>query len=175
MKKFQLALVSLAILSTSAFGADSGPLEKNTENVFKFESSSEDGTCKTYVGPKRMEAFKASTSDEDDNAKVAEFTSLDKVQVCQGEEGIQFTTVQNFVVQNTEGYHLSHVDLKLEVKDASHRRIGKRQSVTPTLASTCGTDKTTLPALTSTLTAEQFEKVHLLVLEIGGGLWNTCE
>lgn len=171
MKKFQLALVGLAILSTSAFGGDSGPLEKNNENIFRFESSSEDGKCKTYAGPKRMEAFKAS----DGAAKVAEFTSLAKVHLCQGDEGIQFTTAQDIVVQNTEGYHLSHVDLKLEVKDASERRIGSRQAVTPTLASTCGNDKKTLPALSSTITAEQFEKVHLLVLEIGGGLWNTCE
>lgn len=171
MKKFQLSLIGLALFTTSAFGGDSGPLEQNAENIFRFESTSEDGKCKIYVGPQRMEAFKASDSE----AKVAEFTSVAKAYLCQGDEGIQFATAHDIVVQNTEGYHLSHVDMKLEVKDASERRIGKRQSITPTLASTCGTDKKTLPALTSTITAEQFENVHLLVVEIASGLWNTCD
>lgn len=171
MKNFQLSLIALAILSTSAFGGDSGPLEKTEERQFRYESTSDDGKCKIYAGPNLMEAFKASDSE----AKVAEFTSLGKVQVCQGDEAIQFATAHEIVVQNTAGYFLSHVDLKLEVKDDTERRIGVRQPITPTLASTCGTEKQTLSKLGSTITAEQFDKAHLLVLEIGGGLWNTCE
>lgn len=171
MKKFQLTLVGLAILSTSAFGGDSGPLETTAEYAFRYESTSEDGKCKIFNGPQRMEAFKANETED----KVAEFTSLDKVQICQGDEAVKFVSAHDIVVQNLEGFFLSHVDLKLEVEDESERRVGKRQPITPALASTCGTDKKTLSKLGSTITAEQFEKAHRLILTFGGGLWNTCE
>lgn len=171
MKMFQLSFIGLAILSTSALASDSGPLERETENIFRYESTSEDGKCKIYVGPKLMEAFKASDSE----AKVAEFTSLNKMQICQDDDAVRFVSDNDIVVQNSEGFYLSDVELKLEVKDETERRVGKRQAITPTLTSTCGTEKKTLSKLGSTITKEQFDKAHLLVLEIDDGLWNTCE
>lgn len=172
MKLFKLTLLGLALTSSGAFGfeKDSGQVATDDEYVFSFSGDSKGGSCKEFVGPRKVEVFQK----ENDDIKVAEITRISVLEICERDGSYSFKSKGRSQVQNKKRYRISNVRLKMAIKDKSESRIGSRKLVAPKYTTSCGTDKVSNPGLSGKVSKGQFKAADSIVLTVGDGNWIKC-